>query len=337
MDYFYVELYNTDSGKTIHLSVDNYELDENMAFSFYYDASWDSGKYIPRYASLSDEAGNYVSAYSDDDKLTDKAIADFKKSTGIDLSSNTFNFSVNNSKADTSPPVISDLSIIGENLSLLNGIKTLSVVPGQDSSVKVQGTISDEPAGFDSLWIELLEKNSGSRVSGSIDLYEVDSSGNFEVVFDFEYLTGGDWILGGFNINDRANNEAYYWTDGQNPGNSSWEKEQIKILDAIGVDVGSFEINVENENTDSTAPVISNAVLNYDQDTSRVIFNGDIKDDLSGFDYLWLRLENQEAQSIFGLMLLIGASIGMRMKNSHSAPVASLWPNEDLIYHRAPM
>ena len=138
MDYFYVELYNAESDKTINLSIDNYELDENMAFSFYYDASWDSGKYIPRYASLSDEAGNYVSAYSDDDKLTDKVIADFKKSTGIDLSSNTFNLSVSNSKADTSPPVISDLSITGENLSLLNGIKTLSVIPGQDSSVKIQ-------------------------------------------------------------------------------------------------------------------------------------------------------------------------------------------------------
>ena len=197
--------------------------------------------------------------------------------------------------------MISDLSITGENLSLLNGIKTLSVVSGQDSSVKVQGTISDEPAGFDSLWIELLEKNSGSRVSGSIDSYEVDSSGNFEVVFDFEYLAGGDWILGGFNINDRANNEAYYWTDGQNPGNSSWEKEQIEILKAIGVDINSFEINVGNENTDSTAPVISNVVLNYDQDTSRVVFNGDIKDDLSGFDYLWLRLENQEVSEHFWL------------------------------------
>ena len=70
LDYFYVELYNAKSEKIIYLSVDNYELDENMAFSFYYDASWDSGKYIPRYASLSDEAGNYVSADSEDDKLT---------------------------------------------------------------------------------------------------------------------------------------------------------------------------------------------------------------------------------------------------------------------------
>ena len=299
LDYFYVELYNAESDKIINLSIDNYELDENMSFSIYYDASWDSGKYIPRYASLSDEAGNYISAHSDDEILTEKEIADFKKSTGIDLSSNAFNFLVNNSKADTSPPVISDLSITGEYLGQVNGVNTLSVVPGQDSSVMIKGKVSDEPAGFESLWIELLEKYSGSTVSVHIDSYEVDSNGNFEASFDFEYLSGGEWILGGFNINDRANNEAYYWTDGKNTDNSAWEIKQIQILKTLGVDVSSFDIIVQNENTDTTVPTISNVVLNYDQDTSRIIFKGDIADDLSGFDDLWLRLENKEASEHF--------------------------------------
>ena len=302
LNYFYIELYNEKDDKIINLSVDNYELDEDMSFEFYYDASWDSsGKYTPRYASLSDEAGNYVSAYSDDQKLTDKEIADFKKSTGIDLSSNTFNFTVNNSKADTSPPLISGLSITGENLSLINGVNTLSLLSEMDSSVKVNGTVSDEPAGFDHLWIELLEKNSGATISRYIDSYDVDSDGNFEIEFDFQYLRAGEWILGGLDINDRANNEAYYWTDGKTSDSSDWQNHQIEILKEIGVNVDSFNITVQNENTDITTPEVSNVVLNYDPNTSRISFNGDVTDDLSGFDYLWLRLENKEASEHFWL------------------------------------
>ena len=47
-----------------------------------------------------------------------------------------------------------------------------------------------------------------------------------------------------------------------------------------------------NESSDKTPPVLSNVKLTYDQKTSRIQFSGDIQDDRSGFETLWIRLES---------------------------------------------
>ena len=72
-------------------------------------------------------------------------------------------------------------------------------------------------------------------------------------------------------------------------------------------------------------------VLNYDQDTSRVIFNGDIQDDLSGFDYLWLRLANQEASEHVWLDVA-DWSINWDENEEFTQRASFSWLNEDLIY-----
>ena len=299
-DYFYVDLYNNVTQQSIYLNIGDYEIDANGNFAIEHDASWSSGTYRPQSASIRDKADNYASVWSgnEDELLSANQIIRFKEATGIDLSSNAFNFTVENNQADSTPPTISNLSVSGAALSSSNGVQTLNVQPGTDSTISVSGQISDQPAGFDYLWLKLTEKQSGASVSQWVDAYEISATGDFKLDFDFSYLRSGDWVLGGFDISDQANNYVSYWNDLD--GNiGSWEQQQIDKLKTIGVDIEDFNITVNNGNSDSLAPKFSNTQLSFDTQTSQLKFTGDITDDRSGFDYLWLRLEDKTTNKSF--------------------------------------
>ena len=151
-DYFSVDLYNIDTKQTIYFGASDYDLDANGQLNIEVDASWASGTYRPSWASLSDKANNYASAYSNDGEvLSSSQIVRFQQATGIDLSSNAFNFTINNDTADVVPPSIRDLEVGGSALSNVGGVQTLTIQPGADSILSISGQISDEPSGFESM------------------------------------------------------------------------------------------------------------------------------------------------------------------------------------------
>ena len=144
------------------------------------------------------------------------------------------------------------------------------------------------------MWIQLKEKQSGATISEWIDEYEVDDKGEFKLDFDFSFLRSGDWCLGGFDIYDYAGNSVNYWNDLDGPI-GSWEQQQIDQMLEIGIDVNDFNVTVNNSNADSLVPVVENASLVFDEQTSQLKFKGDVTDDRSGFDYLWLRFEDRDS------------------------------------------
>ena len=84
----------------------------------------------------------------------------FKSITGIDLSSNTFNFTINNDQADVSPPSVRDFSVEGDFLFNPVGSRSLDITSGDNATVSITGSVVDEIAGFDNLWVELRERES---------------------------------------------------------------------------------------------------------------------------------------------------------------------------------
>ena len=102
-------------------------------------------------------------------------------------------------------------------MTSVDGVKTLTIQPGADSTLSVSGRISDEPSGFESMWVQLVEKQSGATVSEWIDAYEINDQGDFKLDFDFSFMRSGDWTLGGFDIYDYAGNSVNYWNDLDGP------------------------------------------------------------------------------------------------------------------------
>ena len=229
----------------------------------------------------------------------------FKSITGIDLSSNTFNSTINNDQADVSPPSVRDFSVEGDFLFNPVGSRSLDITSGDNATVSITGSVVDEIAGFDNLWVEFRERESGNTVSQSVDAYQLEPSGKFAMEFDFSYQRSGEWFLGGLQLSDRANNEVFYWDDSSDSNLTDWQEVQLQKLGDLGLNINNFSFSVFNDNDDRKIPSFDNVSLDFDQQSSVLSFTGNVSDDKSGFDFLWLRFENSTTLMNFGLMSAI--------------------------------
>ena len=122
----------------------------------------------------------YAYSYDEDfEELSDDAIESFLTETGIDLSSNIFNFTINNLNSDSVPPRVD----FKTPLQLKDGV--LDIINGESSVIKFEGSIDiGKGSSLDNLYVELHNLESNKSIYLNIDDYQLDRDSSFDIFYD---------------------------------------------------------------------------------------------------------------------------------------------------------
>ena len=253
------------------------------------DVSWFSaGNYFLRFSIIADADGDLVQYFRSGVVAEDirKDQDAFKFKTGIDPSSNYFEFNVKNNKADTEPPAIKIEQFVYDSKSINSTTEFISII-GSITDLNKDGT---EGSGVESLRLSYINKHDDEIENFDFLITEsdLDSSGKFSKKFPVSSLSSGTWLPSFISWQDKAENYKFYNFRDEYSNRQLRINEKIKFNATTGVDLDQFIpffIPFKKENQGSAKFILSGPTF-----VGQILLIAKTDDDPEGdglFSYQW--------------------------------------------------